>query len=188
MLLLGTTLERDSAFWPSARSFARLAGHQHAAQMAAMSADRRRATEDCARNTMPAPTHQPDDGPITNPAPPAAPINGPESRGGMETSSGGGVRHYSPYCYSLHVGSRGVGAADPRLCFISGIRCGAAPGFWTGILSADELLRLRQGRWSVMAFAVDFRIVARCSGWPPEPLANVFLQRLVTLIWDLLIA
>lgn len=39
---------------------------------------------------------------------------------------------------------------------------------------AGELLRMHQGTRSVMDFAVDFRIVAKRSRWPPEPLADVF--------------
>lgn len=39
-----------------------------------------------------------------------------------------------------------------------------------------------------MNFAVDFRIVAMRSGWPPEPLADAFLHRLADHIRDLLIA
>lgn len=44
---------------------------------------------------------------------------------------------------------------------------------------ASELLTLRQGQPSGMDYAVDFRIVATQSGWPPEPLADAFLYRLV---------
>lgn len=33
--------------------------------------------------------------------------------------------------------------------------------------ATSELLTLRQGRWSIMDFAIDFQIVARHSGWPP---------------------
>lgn len=53
--------------------------------------------------------------------------------------------------------------------------------------AAAELLTLRQGQRSVMEFAVEFQILARSSGWPPEPLTNVFLHGLADHIRDLLI-
>lgn len=55
-------------------------------------------------------------------------------------------------------------------------------------VAAGELLTLRQGRQSVMDFAVDFWIVARHSGWPAEPLIGAFLSGLVDHIRHLLIA
>lgn len=54
--------------------------------------------------------------------------------------------------------------------------------------AAGDLLTLRQGQRSVMDFSVEFYILARRSGWPPEPLTNAFLQGLADHIRDLLVA
>lgn len=52
----------------------------------------------------------------------------------------------------------------------------------------DELFTICQDQRNVMDYAVEFQILATCSGWPDAPLADAFLHALADHVKDMLIA